>query len=1049
MDLYDLLACPLCKVHVEREGDGLRCPQCGQDYPIIDGIPVLFPGGHIPEVKHEDKLVMQSDYYPWVHRVILQSLLDDQIAVDVGCGNMGLDDPAIIRLDVTLHPYADLVADVHALPFLPGSLDYIFSLAVVEHLRQPFQAAQSMYQALKDGGYIYHECNFVFAYHGYPHHYFNASLQGMEQVFSQFEHLRKGVAPYQMPSLAIMMLLDTYLRHTQAGNYQDGRRWTALLEYVLRQNTMWYDGYFTEQGALNVAAGTYLSGFKQEAEGASLIPEPIRQVWERDPELQERFPAINDLSTTRNILVWAREQGRSGYPQIEAYLRSLKPFNKRGERAPWDRSRLRAWPLVEPQFGAHPSAEPPQTDPMPLEEGALESLQAQLRDWEGRWADLESGTGWQLLESAHKLRLKLAPAGSRRERVLHLPLRALRLWRSEGAGALARAVARRILPGIQASPMSPVHDSPVATEEPAQPAQDTKARDAYHAWAAEHTPDTETLQAQRQIAGVFPQQPLIGVLLAASADDTQVLVRTLASLQEQSYPYWQVYITTPAGAELQPALPAYAQADSRIHILGAAQDATLVERLTRAFDESQADLVLFMQPGDRLSPDALYQAVYHLNEEPHTDLIYFDEDRLEPDGIGRRDPLFKPDWSPELMLSLNYIGSPLVRRSLVQEAGRLDPAMQGAHLWDLVLRCSEKTSHIHHIPQVLYHRSANGEGAGQETAAAKRCLQNHLARRGIPQATIETPQSGCFHPLWPVKGDKVSVIIPTKDRLEMLEKCLPPLLGDTDYPDFEVILVDNDSDEAAHAYYQRLQSEYPPERLRVVDYPEQFNYNTANNLGARHAAGDLLLFLNNDIQALDPGWMKEMARWAERPEIGAVGAKLLYPQGTIQHAGVVMGMGAYAGHIFFQAPADAEGPFGSVDWYRDYNAVTAACLMMRRQVFEQTGGFDEHYQLAMSDVELCLRIRRAGYRIVYTPHARLIHYEGSTRSGHIPAADLTRAYLHMKEYVQAGDRYYNPNLSYALPIPALKSPAELPRLERFERYYRSHAQNGVLPIPAQ
>ncbi|MEJ2710434.1 MAG: hypothetical protein P8074_22675, partial [Anaerolineales bacterium] len=217
-----------------------------------------------------------------------------------------------------------------------------------------------------------------------------------------------------MPSLAIMMLLDTYLRHTQAGNYEDGRRWTALLEYVLRQNTMWYDGYFTEQGALNVAAGTYLSGFKQEAEGASLIPEPIRQVWERDPELQERFPAINDLSTTRNILVWAREQGRSGYPQIEAYLRSLKPFNKRGERAPWDRSRLRAWPLVEPQFGAHPSAEPPQTDPMPLEEGALEALQAQLRDWEGRWADLESGTGWQLLESAHKLRLKLAPAGSRR-----------------------------------------------------------------------------------------------------------------------------------------------------------------------------------------------------------------------------------------------------------------------------------------------------------------------------------------------------------------------------------------------------------------------------------------------------------------------------------------------------------------------------------------------------------------------------------------------------------------------------------------------------------
>jgi GT2 family glycosyltransferase len=293
------------------------------------------------------------------------------------------------------------------------------------------------------------------------------------------------------------------------------------------------------------------------------------------------------------------------------------------------------------------------------------------------------------------------------------------------------------------------------------------------------------------------------------------------------------------------------------------------------------------------------------------------------------------------------------------------------------------------------------------------------------------------------------VIIPTKNRLEMLEKCLPPLLEDTDYPDFEVILVDNDSEEAVQDYYRRLQSEYAPERLRVVDYPGQFNYNTANNLGASQARGELLLFLNNDIQALDSGWLKEMSRWAERPEIGAVGAKLLYPQGTIQHAGVVMGMGAYAGHVFFQAPAEANGPFGSVDWYRDYNAVTAACLMTRRQVFEETGGFDESYQLAMSDVELCLRIRRAGYRIMYTPYARLIHYEGSTRSGHIPALDLTLAYLHMREYVQDGDPYYNPNLSYAVPIPTLKPNAELPRLERFERFYRAYAQTGVPASPAE
>jgi GT2 family glycosyltransferase/uncharacterized protein YbaR (Trm112 family)/SAM-dependent methyltransferase len=1050
MDLYDILACPVCKVHVERKGDALHCPRCGQVYPIIDGVPVLFPGGHVPQVQHEDELVIQSDYYPWVHRVILQSLLDDQIAVDVGCGNMGLDDPAIIRLDVTRHPYADLVADVHALPFLPGSVDYIFSLAVVEHLRQPFEAARSMYQALKDGGYIYHECNFVFAYHGYPHHYFNASLQGMEQVFAGFEHLRKGVAPYQMPSFAILMLLDTYLRHTRAGDYPDGRRWKALLEHVIRSNAMWYDGYFTEQGALNVAAGTYLSGFKQEADGASLIPEPVRRVWEQDPALQARFPNVNDLTTTDNLLVWAREQGRGQHPQIDAYLRGLTPFNKRGEGAPWDRSELRSWPLVEPVFGAHPSAEPPQADPLLLEEGAQEALQAQIRDWEQRWTDLESGAGWKLLKRARTLRLKLAPIGSRRERILRMPLRALRLWRSEGAGALGQAALRRVSPGRRsASSTMPVQDSPVEVEKPVQPAQDTGAHDAYRAWAAEHAPDAETLQAQHQIAEVFPKQPLIGVLLAASAEEIQALGNTLASLQEQSYPNWQSYIAGPAGAEIQAQLPAHVQADERIHYLTTAPEAASVACLQQAFDDSRTDLVLFMQPGDRLSPQAFYQAVYRLNDEPRTDLIYFDEDWLAPDGIERHDPLFKPDWSPELMLSLNYIGSPLVRRSLVQEAGGLDAEMQDAYLWDLALRCSEKTEHILHIPQVLYHRSAHSEDLAPQTTPAQRCLVNHLARRGIQNARIDTPAPGQYHALWPLKGDKVSVIIPTKNRLEMLEKCLPPLLEDTDYPDFEVILVDNDSDEAVQDYYRRLQSEYAPERLRVVDYPGQFNYNTANNLGASQARGELLLFLNNDIQALDSGWLKEMSRWAERPEIGAVGAKLLYPQGTIQHAGVVMGMGAYAGHVFFQAPAEANGPFGSVDWYRDYNAVTAACLMTRRQVFEETGGFDESYQLAMSDVELCLRIRRAGYRIMYTPYARLIHYEGSTRSGHIPALDLTLAYLHMREYVQDGDPYYNPNLSYAVPIPTLKPNAELPRLERFERFYRAYAQTGVPASPAE
>ncbi len=176
MNLYDILACPTCKVHVIRQNDTLLCPQCNQSFPIINNVPVMFPDGTVPHIQHETELHVRPSYDPWVHRVIMQSLLDDQIVLDVGSGNMALDDPNIIRMDVTLSPYVDLVGDIHALPFLPGSLDYVFSLAVFEHLRNPFLAAQSIFETLKDGGYFYHECNFVFAYHGYPHHYFNASI---------------------------------------------------------------------------------------------------------------------------------------------------------------------------------------------------------------------------------------------------------------------------------------------------------------------------------------------------------------------------------------------------------------------------------------------------------------------------------------------------------------------------------------------------------------------------------------------------------------------------------------------------------------------------------------------------------------------------------------------------------------------------------------------------------------------------------------------------------------------------------------------------------
>ena len=312
----------------------------------------MFPDGSIPEVQHESELLIRQSYDPWVHRVILQSLLDDQVILDIGSGNMALDDPCIIRMDVMLSPYVDIVADAHFLPFLPESIDYIFSLAVFEHLRNPFVAARSIYEVLKDGGYIYHECNFVFAYHGYPHHYFNASMQGMEQIYSEFVSLRKGVATYQMPSFALDMVLRIYLRYSHAHEYPHGKQVVHLLEEILKGNLTQYDIYFSEEEALNIAAGTYFSGYKQVTPLSTLIPQSIHKIWDSSKEVHERFPNLNDLTTVNNILAWAVREGQAEYPEIASYLKTIVAFNKRGEQTGFDRSIVRAYPFIEPQFGA-------------------------------------------------------------------------------------------------------------------------------------------------------------------------------------------------------------------------------------------------------------------------------------------------------------------------------------------------------------------------------------------------------------------------------------------------------------------------------------------------------------------------------------------------------------------------------------------------------------------------------------------------------------------------------------------------------------------------
>lgn len=349
MNLYDILACPACKVRVIRQDETLTCTQCHKAYPIVNGVPVLLPDASVPVTQYQDELNIRPSYDPWVHRVVLQSLPARAVILDVGAGNLTLSLPNVIRMDVTLTPYVDVVGDAHAMPFLPDTFDFIFSLAVFEHLRQPFIAAQELYAALKNGGYIYHECNFVFAYHGYPHHYFGTTQQGIEQIFASYEKLRSGVAPYQMPSFAIRMLLVSYLRDMSVSDDEEVQTYRAMLQNILDQPLGAYDRFFTEEAALRTAAGVFFFGRKVADGATTVIPQAIQDIWHQDATLQQRLPNLFDLGTASNVLVWAKEA--RGDSRVNSFYATLVPFEK---APPTNRAEIAAFhalPVIEPMFG--------------------------------------------------------------------------------------------------------------------------------------------------------------------------------------------------------------------------------------------------------------------------------------------------------------------------------------------------------------------------------------------------------------------------------------------------------------------------------------------------------------------------------------------------------------------------------------------------------------------------------------------------------------------------------------------------------------------------
>jgi O-antigen biosynthesis protein len=519
-------------------------------------------------------------------------------------------------------------------------------------------------------------------------------------------------------------------------------------------------------------------------------------------------------------------------------------------------------------------------------------------------------------------------------------------------------------------------------------------------------------------------KPVVCFVIAAQTVSLPDLARTLASLKQQSGLDWRLALIVPVSCISQ--LRAELNGEQRVQLVMPSESARIdgVASMPAAIlDILPGDWLVPLEAGDRLPAYWHNLFLRALHQHPQAEIFYWDEDVQEKSGR-RTQPCFKPGWSPELLFSRNDLESAAFCRRVLRAGDGLFGVTRAAR-------------EVVHLPFVLQHRSP-GFTQGQPARLARHAqrVQEVLRQRG-EQEIEAVPRGDHLSIRWKAAEPLVSIIIPTKNNLGYLQRCLSTLLAKTVYSQYEIVLMDDHStDPAVQAYYQELRAQVP--NLRIFDNEEgPFNYSRVNNHGARQARGELLLFLNNDVEILTPDWLSELARWAQQPGVGMVGAKLLYPDGAIQHAGIVIGMTGHANHVYAGRPPVKPGLFPSPDTLRNVSAVTGACMLVRRDVFEQVGGFNEDLSLVFNDVELGLRLVNSGWRVVYNPAAELIHYEGRSRARFIPPANIRLGAELLRETVRAGDPYYHPYLSDEVNWPSLRratQPRRLWLLENIVRY---------------
>lgn len=673
--------------------------------------------------------------------------------------------------------------------------------------------------------------------------------------------------------------------------------------------------------------------------------------------------------------------------------------------------------------------------------GTLQELTAAANDLVAKIENIEGSRSWKLVQGYWKWKARWLPENSTRLRIYEKLARFV--FRSAVVSnptneAFPLGAAGTIAPSgpsgsvIEQSRMSDITGEATQNNHNGCSEIPISEDDEYQTWLNQNWPRTETLREMRNSTSLFAYRPKISLITPVYNVPPEVLKATLNSIVAQVYDNWELCIVNDGSTleGVRELLDDCSRHDTRVKVIHSSTNENISAASNRALSIATGEYVTFVDHDDLLAPHALFRVVEALQDKTF-DLLYSDEDKLREEG-GRLihfEPLFKPGWSPDTLLSINYIAHLLViRRQIVEQVGRFRSGFEGSQDHDLVLRCLRHLKSVRHIADILYHWRVIPGSTSQSMyekpnvfRASEQALEQFWYTNYGIDAQVKFDTYSYRIDSREVNDGKVSIIIPFRDKgLHLLRNCVDSILRLTQYPDLEILLIAHQCrEEETLAYLDELSARR--QTIRYVRYEEPFNFQKVNNWAASLCKGRYLLFLNNDTEVLEPLWLNDMMVHAMRKDVGAVGPQLLFPDGTIQHAGVILGMTGFSGHVFAGLQSkDCFTSYGSPNWIRNYLAVTAACILIRKDVFEEVGGFDERLVLCGGDVDLCLRIFRTGRRIVYVPTARLLHFESQDRETFIPPGDFLLSWENYKPFLEVGDPYYNPNLSLKHPVPHIR-----------------------------